>query len=180
MLLALIAGAAPGRGRGPALSYVFAFALAYFLLHLDGTGLGALLQRHTAAAALALALVLALEGVYLLGVESLWSRLRRTPTKEQPAADWLEGALLGLGAPFALTGLGGAALARAAVLGDAGELGTAWLITVLTVIGAVVVLLVLGHVANLVLGRWRGPWPHRAAGAAFLLVAAAIAAGWVG
>ncbi len=182
MLLALVAGAAPNASRGPALSYVFAYLVAFLLLHFYGTGLAATLQRHAGAAALALALVLALEGIYLLGVESLWSRLRRKGASEQPATDWLAGLLLGLGGAFALPSLGGsAALARAASLGDAGNVSGALLVTALVGFGVVVVLLVVGHVANLAVGRLApSPWLQRAAGLAMMLVAVALAAGWVG
>jgi amino acid transporter len=182
MLLALIAGAAPNGGRVPALSYIFAFLVAFLLLHLFGTNLSATLTRHAGAASLALALILAFEGIYLAGVESLWSRLRRRATLEQPATDWLAGLLLGLGSAFALPTLGGSAgLARAASLGDAGDVAGAFVLTALVGVGVVVVLLVVGHVANLILGRVApGPWLRRAAALAMLLVAVALAAGWVG
>lgn len=182
MLLALVAGAAPGSSRGPALGYVFAFLLSFLLLHLYGTGLALTLGRHAAAASLALALLLALEGIYLLGVENLWRRLRRSAVKEQPSTDWLAAVLIGIGAAFAMPSLGGSgALARASALGDAGNLAGAFLVSALVGVGAALVLLVLGHVADLVLRRVaKGPWPGRAAGIAMLLVAVALAAGWVG
>ncbi len=182
LLLALVAGAAPGASRVPALSYVFAFLLAFLLMHLYGTPVALVLARHAAAASLALALLLALEGVYLLGVESLWSRLRRKASQEEPTTDWLAAVLIGLGAAFALPSLGGsAALGAASSLGDAGDVKGAFLVSALVGIGAALVLLVLGHVANLVMRRLApGPWPRRAAGLAMLLVAASLAAGWVG
>ncbi len=182
MLLALIAGAAPQGGRVPALSYIFAFLVAFLLLHLSGTNLSVILVRHAGVATLALALILAFEGIYLAGVESLWSRLRRRATLEQPATDWLAGLLLGLGSAFALPTLGGStALARAASLGEAGDVAGGFVLTALVGFGVVVVLLVVGHVANLILGRVApSPWLRRAAGLAMLLVAVALAAGWVG
>ena len=181
LLLALVAGAAPDSRRGAALAYVFAFLLAFLLLHLYGTALALVLVRHAGAAALALALVLAFEGIYLLGVESLWARLRRKATQTEPATDWLSAALIGLGAAFAMPSLGGlAVLGRAGALGDAGDLGGALLISALVGVAASLVLLVLGHVANLLLMRLGGGrWPRRGAGAAMLLVAVAVAAGWV-
>ncbi len=182
MLLALVAGASSGASRGVALSYIFAFLLAFLLLHLYGTPVASVLARRAAAASLALALMLALEGVYLLGVESLWSRLRRKASREAPSTDWLAAVLIGLGVAFAMPSLGGpAALGAASSLGDAGDVAAAFGVSALLGIGAAALLLVLGHVANLVLRRPAlGPWPRRAAGLAMLLLAASLAAGWVG
>lgn len=182
LLLALVAGAAPGGTRGAAFSYIGAFVLAFALLHLYGTTLGIVLTRHAAAASLALALLLVLEGIYLLGVESLWSRLRRTPDRTEPATDWLAAVLIGLGAGFALPSLGGpTVIARASALGASGDVGASLLMMVLVAAGAALVLLVLGHIAHLVFARLApSPWPRRASGLALVLVAAALAAGWVG
>jgi uncharacterized protein YjeT (DUF2065 family) len=182
LLLALIAGSAPGGSRVAALGYVLAFVFAFMLLHLYGTPLAVLLLRHAAAASLALALLLVFEGIYMLGIESLWSRLRRTGMSSEPATDWLAAVLIGLGAAFALPSLGGkAVIARASALGAAGDVGGALLLMALVAVGAALVLLAIGHVANLVFARLApGPWPRRAAGLAMVLVAAALAAGLVG
>lgn len=165
----------PARGRG--LSFAIALAVAYLLLHLYGTGVGDFLQQHRLPAAIAVAAVLALEGLSVIGVRSLWAKLRGRLQEDGGATDNVTAAVIGAGMAFAVSLLQNqAALARAAILADAGRIGPAIVIVATASFGSLVAVLLVLHLLQML---WRrighDTWRMRGSGAVMALLAILIA-----
>lgn len=173
---------APQGARSRTLAYVLGFTVAFLIVHLYGTGLSQALAGRQPAIALAEALLLAFEGLFLLGVQSVWGRIRGRSPGNLPESDLLTAAVLGAGMAFAAPlCLSSAALMSAARLGSAGQAPAAFLITLTVALGSDVAVLAISHLAYLGLRRLRKtPWISRAAGAALLVFAVLIAFGRLG
>jgi hypothetical protein len=166
--------------RGRLAAYVSGFVVAYLLLHLYGTPVADWLQRHEAVGALSLAFVLMFEGLFLLGVQNVWARLRGRSPGQDPASDATTSAILGILMPFEVSlGLIGPALQNAAKLGDAGSVGPAAAAVAAVAVGAAVTLVVLGLAAQALASRAPAASKGitRGVGGAFAVIAVLIALG---
>ncbi|MDA8345504.1 MAG: hypothetical protein M0Z66_08470 [Thermaerobacter sp.] len=177
--LAVAGGQGATVSRNRLIAYAIGFVIAFTLLHLYGTPVANWLERHRMVGELALAFLLIFEGLFLLGVQNVWARLRGKRPGEDPASDATTATLLGLGMPFATTlCLSTAALAGASALGDAGNVGAAAAVILIIAVGTALGLLLVGHLAYLV---WRRLPPAtiipRIAGGAFVILAILIVLG---
>ncbi len=166
--------------RGRLAAYASGFVVAYLLLHLYGTPVADWLQRHQAVGALSLAFVLMFEGLFLLGVQNVWARLRGRSPGQDPASDATTSAILGILMPFEVSlGLSGPALQSAAKLGDAGLTWPAADAVLAVALGGAVTVLALGFAARRLASR--APSASRvltrAVGGVFAAVAVLIALG---
>ena len=184
LVATLAVGSAGGTGqpaRKRAIAFAGGFSLAYLVINLYGTPMSQYLLAHRFALAMGGAILILLEGIGLLGVPMLWARLRHRPAEDKSDID-TTGALA-LGAASAVAGglCGNAqAINAAQALGYSGHPIAAAGVMSLAAIGSflgITALLFLWDVviARLGIGRWR----LRVAGAGLVLLAGAIALGWV-
>lgn len=175
--VAAAGSAEPRPARGRALSFAIALAVAYLLEHLYGTGIGNFLQQHRLPAAIAVAAVLLLEGLSVVGVQSLWAKLRGRTPDGGSSTDNVTAAVIGAGMAFAVSLLNNqAALSRAAVLADAGQLGAALVIVAIVSFGVLAAVLVVLHLMQMIWQRiGREAWRVRGSGAVMVVLAILIA-----
>ncbi len=177
--LAVAGGERQELARNRLIAYALGFAVAFVLLHLYGTAIESWIGRRRLVGELALAFLLTFEGLFLLGVQNIWARLRSRRPGEDPASDATTSALIGLGMPFATTlCFTASALSAASALGDAGSVGAAAILVAIIAIGAALAVLVVGHIAHLIWRRLGSPaLVTRLAGGAFVLIAILIVLG---
>lgn len=177
--LAVAGGNGQKIARNRLLAFAAGFLVAFVLLHLYGTPVSNWLQRHRMVGELAVSFVLMFEGLFLLGVQNVWARLRGRSPGEDPVSDATTSALLGLGMPFAVNlCLIAPSLSAASALGDAGQVLAGGLVVLVAGIGTALMLLGLGHLAYLLVRRL-GPSrsPSLVAGAGFVLLSILIVLG---
>ena len=184
LVAALAVGAAGGTGqaaRRRAVAFAGGFSLAYLVLNLYGTSISQYLLSHRFALAMGGAILIVLEGIGLLGVPMLWARLRHRPAEDKSDID-TTGALV-LGAASAVAGglCGNAqAINAAQALGYSGHPIAAAGVMSLAAIGSFLGIIVLLYLWDVVIARLGiGRWRLRVAGAGLVLLAGAIALGWV-
>ena len=184
LVAALAVGAAGGTGqpaRKRAIAFAGGFSLAYLVINLYGTPMSQYLLSHRFALAMGGAILIVLEGIGLLGVPMLWARLRHRPAEDKSDIDTTGALLLGTASAVAGGLCGNAqALNAAQALGYSGHPIAAAGVMSLATIGSFLGIIVLLYLWDVVIARLGiGRWRLRVAGAGLVLLAGAIALGWV-
>ena len=184
LVATLAVGSAGGTGqpaRKRAIAFAGGFSLAYLVINLYGTPMSQYLLAHRFALAMGGAILILLEGIGLLGVPMLWARLRHRPAEDKSDIDTTGALVLGTASAVAGGLCGNAqAINAAQALGYSGHWVAAAGVMSLATIGAFLGIIVLLYLWDAVIARLGvGRWRLRVAGVGLVLLAGAIALGWV-